>query len=133
MSITYPLIQVGTVFCTDDNLSTGTRYIVEVEGLYALTDTIQSVRAIDGTIYNQYQAVKDVPITVRFPLIDETKGDAIRDVIQTAITGNTTYALNITSDLGTFTFTAKPGSCTFEQSILPDKWANLEILSYCTD
>jgi hypothetical protein len=131
--ITYPLIQFGTEYCTDDNLSTGTRYICEVEGLYALTDLVQSTRAIDGTIYNQYQTVKDVEITVRFPLIDSTKGDAIRDVVQAAITGSTTYALNITSDLGTFTFTAKPKSVTFEQSILPSKWANLTIASYCTD
>jgi hypothetical protein len=133
MALTYPLIQIGTVYATDDNLSTGTRYIAEIEGLYALTDLIQSTRAIDGTIYNQYQTVKDVEITVRFPLIDSTKGDAIRDVVQAAITGSTTYALNITSDLGTFTFTAKPKSVTFEQSILPSKWANLTIVSYCTD
>jgi hypothetical protein len=131
--ITYPLIQFGTEYCTDDNLSTGTRYICEVEGLYALTDLVQSTRAIDGTIYNQYQAVKDVEVTVRFPLIDSTKGDAIRDVVQAAITGATTYALNITSDLGTFTFTAKPKSVTFEQSILPDKWSNLTLIQYCTD
>ena len=131
--ITYPLLQFGTVYATEDNLSSGTRYICTVDGLYALTETIQSVRAIDGTIYNQYQTVKDVPIKITFPLIDSTKGDAIRDVVQTAITGNTTYALNITSDLGTFTFTAKPGPVTFEQSILPGKWLNLQITAYCTD
>lgn len=133
MAVTYPLVQVGTVYATDDNLSTGDRYICEIEGLYALTDLVQSIRAIDGTIYNQYQTVKDVPVTVRFPLIDTTKGDAIRDVVQGAITGSTTYALNITADLGTFTFTAKPGSVTFEQSILPSKWANLVLTQFCTD
>jgi hypothetical protein len=131
--ITYPLVQFGSVYATDDNLSSGNRYICTVEGLYALTDLTQSIRAIDGTIYNQYQTVKDVEIVVRFPLIDTTKGDAIRDVVQNAITGATTYALNITADLGTFTFTAKPGSVTFEQSILPGKWANLVITQFCTD
>jgi hypothetical protein len=131
--ITYPLIQFGTVYATDDNLSTGTRYICEVDGLPALTDAIGGTKAIDGTFYPQYQALKDIEVTVKFPLIDTTKGDAIRDVVQAAITGSTTYALNITSDLGTFTFTAKPKSVTFDQSILPSKWANLTIVSYCTD
>ena len=133
MAITYPLIQIGSVYATIDNLSSGTRYISQVEGLYALIDNVQSSRALDGTVYNQYQTVKDVPVTITFPLIDSTKGDAIRDVVQAAITGDTTYALNITADLGTFTFTAKPGSVTFEQSIIPSHWANLRILSYCTD
>lgn len=131
--ITYPLIQFGSVYATDDNLSSGTRYISTIEGLYALTDNVGVQRALDGTIYNQYQAVKDVLIAVTFPLIDTTKGDAIRDVAQAAIAGLTTYALNITSDLGTFTFTAKPGSVTFEQSILSGKWSSLRITQYCTD
>lgn len=108
--ITFPLIQYGSVFSTDDNLSTGTRYIVIVEGLeaYQLAEAVGAERALDGTIYLQYQTLKDVPITITFPRIDVTKYDAIRDVIQTAITGNTTFALNITGDMGTFTFTAKP-------------------------
>lgn len=106
--ITFPLIQYGSVFSTDDNLSTGTRYIVIVEGLeaYQLAEAVGAERALDGTIYLQYQTLKDVPITITFPRIDVTKYDAIRDVIQTAITGNTTFALNITGDMGTFTFTA---------------------------
>ena len=110
MAITYPLIQYSTVYATNDNLSSGTRYIAIVEGLenYQLAENVGAVRALDRTIYNQYQAVKDVPITITFPRIDTTKYDAIRDVIQAAITGNTTFALNITGDLGTFTFTAKP-------------------------
>lgn len=131
--ITYPLIQFGSVYATSDNTNTGTRYISQIEGLYALTDTIQSIRALDGTIYNQYQAVKDTLITITFPLIDSTKGDAIRDVVQAAITGATTYALNITADLGTFTFTAKPGNVTFEQTIVPSHWANLKIEAFVTD
>ena len=110
MAITYPLIQYGSVYSTDDNLSSGTRYIAIVEGLenYQLAENVGATRALDGTIYNQYQAVKDVPLTVTFPRIDTTKYDAIRDVIQTAITGNTTFAgfpsrlflQSITSPLG---------------------------------
>jgi hypothetical protein len=131
--ITYPLIQFGSVYATDNNASNGIRYISNIEGLYALTDNVGTQRALDGTIYSQIQAVKDVEIIITFPLIDTTKGDAIRDVVQAAVTGNTTYALNITSDAGTFTFTAKPNTCTFEQSILSGKWSNFRISQFCTD
>ena len=133
MSVTYPLIQFGSVYATSDNNSSGTRYISNIEGLYALTDNIGVQRALDGTIHSQYQTVKDTEIKIRFPLIDATKGDAIRDVVQAAATGLTTYSLNITADLGTFTFTAKPGPVTFEQSILSGKWANFTVTAYVTD
>lgn len=134
MAVTYPLIEFGSgVYATSDGTSTGSRSICTVEGLYALTENIGSERALDGTIYNQYQTVKDTLVTITFPLITTTRGDALRDVVQAAITGSTTYALNITADLGSFTFTAKPGSVTFEQSVLSGYWANLVISQYCTD
>jgi hypothetical protein len=134
MAVTYPLIEFGTgVYATSDGTNTGSRAICTIEGLYPITETIQSIRALDGTIYNQYQAVKDTLVTIIFPLITSTRGDALRDVVQTAISGNTTYALNITGDLGTFTFTAKPSSVTFEQSILSGYWSNLRISQFVTD
>lgn len=134
MAITYPLIEFSSgVFATDTGLVGGSRFLCSIEGLYAITEEIQSIRALDRTVYNQYQAVKDTLITIVFPLIDTTRGDAIRDVVQGAITGNTTYTLNITGDLGTFTFTAKPAPTTFQQSILPGKWADFRIQAYVTD
>jgi hypothetical protein len=133
----YPLIKFGSVYATEDNMSSGTRYIAIVEGLegYQLTDNVQTERALDGTIYNQYVPVKDVPVSVTFPLIDVTKYDAIRDVIQAAITGLTTYSLDITSDAGTFTFTAKPAEnpITFQTTNLSGKLANVKFSQLVTD
>lgn len=137
MAITYPLIQFGSVYSTADNLSGGTRYIVVIQGLdgYQLTDNVQAIRALDGTIYNQYQTVKDVPITITFPRIDTTKYDAIRDVMQAAITGETTFALNVTGDMGTFTFTAKPqpNPIGVEQSEQSGYVENFQLRLYVSD
>ena len=138
MSVTYPLIEFGSgVYATSDGTNTGSRAICNIEGLaaYQLTDNVGSQRALDGTIYNQYQAVKDVPISITFPLMDTTRYDAIRDVVQAAITGLTTFTLNITGDLGTFTFTAKPqpNPIGVEQSILSSKVANFTVRAFVTD
>jgi hypothetical protein len=135
MSLSFPLIQLGGVYLTDDGLSTGTRYIAEVEGLdaQALTHTIQTTRAIDGTIYSQYQAIKDMPLKIRIPRMDFAKFDAIRDAINTAIGSSTTYALNITANGESFTFTAKPGGLTYKASILANVVEEVEIDQFVTD
>ena len=137
MAITYPLIKFGSVYATEDNLSSGNRYIATVEGLeqYQLTDAVNVSRALSNKAYIQYQTIQDVPISVLFPLIDTTKYDAIRDVVQAAITGLTTFTLDITGDLGTFTFVAKPNvNCIqVEQSILSGKVANFRVNCLVTD
>jgi hypothetical protein len=136
MAITYPLIEFGTgVYATDTGLVGGSRVICEIDGLegFLLTDNIGIQRAVDGTVNTQYQAVKDERVVIRFPLITTTRFGAIKTVIQNAVTGNTTHALNITGDLGTFTFTAKPGGISARTSILSGYVAAVEIISYCTD
>lgn len=134
----YPLIEYGSgVYATSNGTSGGDRYISEIEGLeaYQLAEVVGTNRALDGTIYSQYQTVKDTLITISFPLMETSRFDAIRDVIQAAITGNTTFTLNITSDMGNFTFTAKPAENPIElsQSILSGKVANVAFRQYCTD
>lgn len=135
MSITYPLVQYGGVYLTDSGLVGGVRYISEFEGLdaIALTHTIQTVRAIDGTIYSQYTAVKDTELIHRIPRIDFAKFDEIRDVINTAIAGSTTYALNITANGESFTFAAKPVSVTYTATVLADMVEDLEIRQFVAD
>jgi hypothetical protein len=135
MEIGYPLIQVGSVYLTNDGLSSGERYIAFVDGLddLALTDNIGNIRAIDSTIYPQYQAVKDTEIKVRIPRMDWAKFDAVRDVIQTAVTGETTYTLNITVNGEAFTFTAKPGGITYDPSDVADAVESVEIVQFVTD
>jgi hypothetical protein len=135
LAIGYPLIQYGSVYLTDDNLSSGNRYIAFVEGLddLALTDNIGNIRAIDGTIYLQYQAKKDTEIKVRIPKMDWAKFDAVRDVIQTAVTGETTYTLNITVNGEAFTFTAKPRGITYDPSDVADAVEGVTITQYCVD
>ena len=135
-SIGYPLIKFGaSTYLTDDNLSTGDRYIASVDGLdkLALTHNIGTTRGIDGTVYPQYQAVKDTEIVVRVPRMDFTKCDAIRDIINTAIAGNTTYALDITVNGESFTFTAKPGGVTYSMGEVADHVEDVEITQFCTD
>lgn len=133
----YPLIQFGAVYATDDNLSTGDRYISEIEGLeqFALADRIGTESALDFTRYSQVQAVKDMLVRVRFPLIDFAKFDAIRDVVNTAAAGLTTYPLNITINGEAFTFTAKPAenAVTYQVTNLLNKVGIAEFRQYCTD
>ena len=138
MAITYPLIKFGaSLYMTNDNLSTGTRYIAEVSGLdaFKVTDQVQVTRALSNKAYINYQTIQDMPVEIVFPLIDTTKGAAVIAVIQAAITGLTTFTLDITGDAGTFTFTAKPDEdpISFEQSILSGKWANFTVRALCTD
>jgi hypothetical protein len=135
MQIGYPLVQFGSVYLTNDGLVSGERYIAFVDGLddLALTDNIGNIRAIDGTIYLQYQAKKDTEIKVRIPKMDWAKFDAVRDVIQTAVTGETTYTLNITVNGEAFTFTAKPGGISYDPSDVADAVEGVEITQYVTD
>jgi hypothetical protein len=136
--VAFPLIKFGaSLYMTDDNLSTGNRYIATVEGLdaFKVTDQVNVVRALSNKAYNQYQTILDMPVSITFPLIDTTKGAAVIAVVQAAITGLTTFALDITGDAGTFTFTAKPDEdpISFEQTILSSKWANFTVRCLCTD
>lgn len=136
MAITFALIELGSgVFATDSGLTGGDRLISEIDGLekFQLTDNVGITRALDKTVYSQYQTIKDELVVIRFPLVPTARFDALRDVIQTAVTGLTTHALNITCDLGTFTFTAKPGGITVKPSILSGFVSDFVISSYCTD
>lgn len=133
----FPLVEfvsgMTSVFLTSDNTSTGTRYICSVEGLekFALTDNIGIQRALDGTVYSQLQPVKDEEVIVRIPRSDFAKFDAIRDLINGAI--STTYSLNITQNGESFTFTAKPGGVTYKPTILVTTVEDVAITQYCTD
>jgi hypothetical protein len=137
MAITYPLLKFGSVYATDTGLVGGTRYISEIDGLdqFQVTDKIGTTAALDLTRYSQYQAVKDGLVVVRFPLQETADFTAIKGVIQTAITGLTTFTLDITCELGTFTFTAKPAEDPVKPqlSILTGKVAAVEFRQYCTD
>jgi hypothetical protein len=130
MALTFPLLKFGSVYATSNGLVGGDRAICEVSGLPAIDDAIGGDKALDFTFYPQVQELKDVEITITFPLIDSTLGDSIRDVVQAAI--GSTFTLDIDCDLGTFAYTAKPKSCTFKPSILPGKWADFEIVVCCT-
>jgi len=106
----YNLVKFGSVYATDDNLSTGTRYITRVSGTDALNNvnTVGSLRALSNVAYMQFGEVADVPISINFPLIDTAKFDAIKAVFDAATTALTTFALEITGEPGTFVLTAKP-------------------------
>lgn len=137
MAITHPLILVGSVYATHNNLIGGTRYISGVSGLdaFKVTDRVQVTRALSFKAFNNYQPIQDMPVEIIFPLIDATKGAALIVPIQAAITGLTTYTLNITADAGTFTFAAKPAEnpVSFNQSLLSGYWVNFTIRANCTD
>lgn len=133
MSVVYPLLEFGSgVYATSTGGSSGNRLICTVEGLNIVAEEIGGISALDFTRYAQYQTAKPL-VTITFPLITTARFDAIRDVVQTAITGNTTFTLNITADLGTFTFTATPNECTAEQSILSGYVSNFRVSAYCVD
>jgi hypothetical protein len=133
MAITYPLIEFGTgVYATDTGLVGGNRMICSIEGLNIVAEAIGGITAIDGTRYAQYQTLKPL-VTITFPLATTARFDAIRDVVQNAITGNTTFALNITGDIGSYTFTATPDSCTAEPSILSGYVSNFRVSAFCVE
>lgn len=133
MAITYPLIEFGSgVYATDTGGVGGNRMICIIDGLNIVAEEIGGITAIDGSRYAQYQTAKPL-VTITFPLATTARFDAIRDVVQAAITGNTTFALNITGDIGTFTFTATPNSCTAVPSILSGYVSNFVVSAYCVD
>ncbi len=133
MSVTYPLIEFGSgIFATDTGGTGGNRLICEITGLNIVAEEIGGITALDFTRYAQYQTAKPL-VTVTFPLVPTARFDAIRDVFQAAMTGNTTYAFNVTADIGTFTFTATPNSCTAEPSILSGYVSNFQISAFCVD
>ena len=133
MAITYPLLEFGSgVYATSTGGVGGDRLICTVEGLNVVAEEIGGISALDFTRYSQYQTAKPL-VTVTFPLVPVARFDAIRDVVQAAMAGNTTYAFNVTADLGTFTFTATPDSCTAEQSILSGYVSNFKVSAYCVD
>lgn len=131
--IVYPLVEFGSgIFATDTGASTGNRMICEITGLNVIAEEIGGITALDGTRYAQYQTAKPL-VTITFPLATAGRFDAIRDVFQTAVTGNTTFTLNITGDIGTYTFTATPDSCSASPSILSGYVSDFTISAFCTD
>jgi hypothetical protein len=138
MAITYPLTKFGaSLYATSTGLIGGDRYICTIEGLdaFKVTDQVNVVRALSNKAYIQYQAILDMPVSITYPLMDTTTGASIIAVVQAAITGLTTFALDITGDAGTFTFTAKPAEnpISFEQSIISGMWSNFTVRANCTD
>jgi hypothetical protein len=135
MAITYPLVKYGaSLYATSTGLVGGTRYICTIEGLNLLTEKVGGISALDLTRYPQYQTAKPL-VSITYPLMDTAMFDSIRDVVQAAITGSTTFAWDITCDLGTFTFTATPAedAVTAEQSILSGYVADFTVRAYCVD
>lgn len=105
------LIQIGDVYVTSDETNTGTKYICETSG----TDVLEfgfvanDIRALDGTVYNQQADIVDIPITLKFPLLETSMKDAIKEVFQTYYdTDDTPFDFVLTGPAGTFTMTAKP-------------------------
>jgi hypothetical protein len=125
----FNLVKFGSnVYATEDNLSTGTRYITRVTGTNALQldSHIGSLNSLSNVAYMQYSERNDVPIDVEFPLIDAAKFEAIKDVFQAAVTALTTFALEIDGDPGTFTLTAKPVAIEHDGNFQNGKLVNVK-------
>jgi hypothetical protein len=107
------LIQIGTIWLTEDGTNTGRRYKTRIPNLARLIPVKigQKIVAIDGTPHmnsirpNTKNIVLGIELLVD---IDKARFDQIVTAINTALNTNSSMALNISGHTGNFALTAKP-------------------------
>lgn len=108
----YNLISIAGLYLTTDATSTGDLCRTEVTGLDAASFNSQgqTILAIDGTAYNQIVITnkKGLPLRIEAEQMSKELFDDLIAAIDEAMTDETTVAVSITGDTGTFSFTCLP-------------------------
>lgn len=104
------LIQIGNEYLTDDTSSTGDKAINTIAGMdkFGIGQAAGHNKALDGTVYTQFQAIKDAEVTISVPKMESSVYDAIRDVFTAWIATPTDFTFNVTGVPENFSGTAKP-------------------------
>jgi hypothetical protein len=104
------LIQIGSVYLTDTEGSTGDKAMATVQGMdkFGIAQLAQQTKAIDGRVYTQFQAIIDAPVTIDVPKMESELYDAVRDVFTAWIATPTDFTFAVTGVPENFTGTAKP-------------------------
>lgn len=108
----YPLVSINNYFLTDDGTNTGLPCRVNIPTLDQLQFdfTGQTVQAADGTVHQHILDFAKVGALVDvncFQLLQDVYED-IRDSMATAVSGDTTSNLTISSPYGDFDLEVKP-------------------------
>lgn len=107
------LVQIGSIWLTEDGTNTGRRYKTKITGLDKLKpDKIgQKIVAIDGVPHTNSVRPNVHNITISIELlvdIDKDMFDNIVSAINTALNTNASMGLNIDGHTGNFALTVKP-------------------------
>ena len=100
-------IQLGSLWLTDDNLSTGNGYINEIEGISVLKrgKVGQANVALDGTVWKQRFPVKGSPLRISFNLMESADFESLVTILNACDVGSD-IAFTISGDTGTYYGTA---------------------------
>lgn len=108
----YNLVQLESIYFTDDGLVTGIPCRIEVDGLDGLliSKTGSVATAADGTPYAFIvdNGGQGAAIRLRPLVITDTVLASIQSALDAAASGNTTVSLDVTGDLGTFNLECIP-------------------------
>lgn len=126
----YWLVKIGSVYLTDDGLSTGSPCRVEVTGLSTLYQdyAISMRKSADNTPYGFTIPTngRGVDITVKIVSMGFTQFDAIMNEINTALAGEDTISMEISQGTTDFTFDALPGPVQQPGSFVAGRLNNAE-------
>ena len=136
----YNLIQLNSIYLTNDATSTGTPCKTSVSGLDALTFdfTGVTVLALDGTPYNQVfdNYKKGLPLTIKITQTTDTRLDELASLLTTLVTAESSVLVQITGSTGDFTLNCLPAfpkplefSGDFQNSYVKDITLNFVVQS----
>ncbi len=108
------LIQINSLYLTDNQSAGGVKYISVVRGLdqLAVTASIQVIKSLSGKPHLNSTALLGKPISIELENILETDHDAVVDIIQAYIDDATAITLS---------FTGAPYGDFSNISVVPDE------------
>lgn len=114
------LVQIGTVYLTNDEMSSGDKAICTVEGMdvFGIGQDGSQSRSLNNVVYTQLQDTNESPVTINIPKMESGLYDAVRDVFTAWTVTPTDFTFAVTGVPDNFTGTAKP------------RWDNAPPISY---
>jgi hypothetical protein len=109
-------IQIGSLWLTADNTSTGGPMINNITGLGTMKNgrVGQTITALDGTVWKQRFPITGLPFSINFPAMDQTNFNAATAIVSAADAAGTNLAIRIAGLTDTYSLTAATGDNPIE-------------------
>jgi hypothetical protein len=109
-------IQIGSLWLTQDNTSSGNPMINNISNLGAIKNgrLSQVITALDGEVWKQRVPLKGMPFSINFPAIDETNFNALEAIVNAADAADSSLSVVISGLTGTYYLTVKTGENPFD-------------------